>query len=276
MAYILWYVTSDNMRSVPPNANRSKTSSQSQRSVVVPTDLDAAVPLQGTVLSQAAAALLAITNKFSYPRMNLVQALTQSDKTILLTDFRQQPITNKTSVSWGLLWLGGNDVRDAFIEAVDVAISSQPIGEDESAALAILVRGLGHLGESDPMAVEYLVGHVKPEAWRSSARSESLPTDPYLDTSLAIAAIQGIGISGSDRLDPVVEDLSGLDLEVFKEIDGALVEAYFHKSMRSTISQKEYLLMCLSGLEGSHFSEWRTFGEGKKRFEAFKQLHKLP
>ena len=184
----------------------------------------------------------------------------------LIKEFREQPFANKIHSFWALAYLGGDDVREEFKKVFEDDHRLQSLHVEEMRSIESIAIGFGYLAKEDPLAYNYLIKHCKPDDWIGLRKYEIDDVKKDLNGIIASVMIVGIGISGHEDAQKILDNVTNWDGKSLRLVDSSLVEAYAYLNQDHTMSRKESVLYNVNLDRVEHFMSWTKTDEGRKLF----------
>lgn len=223
-----------------------------------------------------AAKTLAGADKARLPAYSDLQKLRESDRSFLIKAFRREPLTNRMGLVWGLAYLGGDEVRQVFTDALGANYSGQKFDFPELNGLGEILRGLGYLAQKDPVAFNYLLERVDAETWKKNRTWRPARENMAPDEFLTGFTIAGLGRSGNPRARDVLESLATRDPATIKTYTGAIVDSMFYLSYIGEHGLgPPSLELFLPHLREAEWERWKKSEEGRYWNNWYRKVHGL-
>jgi hypothetical protein len=217
----------------------------------------------GTPLLSSAARTILQTGDLQHPLYPAaLRALKLSDKPELLRQFRRLPLSERVSVTWALAYLGGADVRDAFVEALQSGYRHGSMTGGEIQGLAGILNALGVLASDDDVAFAFLREHAAPEQWGKVRKWRDHDVTWDQDAVLAGGCVRGLGLSGRPEAQVLLDEMVRWEWSTLKRIWPGVIDGQFGLWMRrQEPDPKEFMIAFISGgLE--KMGEWYRTQQG--------------
>ena len=166
---------------------------------------------------------------------------------------------------WPLTYLGGDDVRDVFINTIESELGQrQDVTDDEVRVLREAVLVIGVLAAVDNHAFDYLTQHYKIYQWHGSRRWEPVEgMRPSPDLLLQDAALIALGASGREQAREILDGLRLVGGAETADMAHAMVSATFYFALVSEHGTSiMYELYGIPELLVAEYKNWKATPSG--------------
>ena len=165
------------------------------------------------------------------PKLSELAQLDEDDKSALVRLFKEEALTNKARLAWGIAHLGGDEVLEVLKQPLEFDYRGRKLGfEGESAMLEIL-RAIGYLGQRSEAAYQYLTSSIAPDVWRQRItwrRKENTQSAAEVRfTGYALSAVAMTGNTNSMAAIAAVVKRIEENKDEMKVIAGLVVDSVF-------------------------------------------------